>query len=79
MNKNPRPISILPTHFYVLTLLIIMQEKEFFSMFTYAFLNGVGLTDGSLCSGNATGDATVALTHAPKFTADFLCVSVRRE
>lgn len=40
----------------------------------YPFLYGVGLTDGSLCSGNAAGDATVALAHAPEFTADFLCV-----
>lgn len=47
---------------------IIMQKK----MFTYPFLYGVGLTDGSFCSRNAAGDATVAFTHAPKFTADFL-------
>lgn len=38
----------------------------------YPFLYGVGLTDGSLCCRNAAGDATVALAHAPKFTADFL-------
>ena len=44
----------------------------------YPFLDGVGLTDGSLCSGDAAGDATVALAHAPKFTADFLRVSERR-
>lgn len=39
---------------------------------TYPFLYGVGLTDGSLCCRNAAGDATVALAHAPQFTADFL-------
>lgn len=40
----------------------------------YPFLYGVGLTDGSLCSRNAAGDATVTLAHAPKFAADFLFV-----
>lgn len=45
----------------------------------YPFLYGVGLTNSSLCSGNAAGNATVALAHAPKFTADFLCACVEEE
>ena len=38
----------------------------------YPFLDGVGLTDGSLSCRNAAGDAAVALAHAPKLTANFL-------
>lgn len=48
-------------------------------MFSYPFLYRVGLTDGPFCSRNTARDATVALTHAPKFTADFLCASVKGE
>lgn len=40
----------------------------------YPFLDGVGLTNGSLCSRNAAGDAAVTLAHAPKLTADLLSV-----
>lgn len=40
----------------------------------YPFLDGVGLTNGSLCSRNAAGDAAVTLAHAPKLTADLLLV-----
>lgn len=52
--------------------------REYSETSCYPFLYGVGLTDGSLCSGNAAGDATVALTHAPQFAADFLCERVKR-
>lgn len=48
-------------------------------MFIYPFLYRVGLTDGSLCSRDTASDAAVALTHAPEFAADFLCVSMRGE
>lgn len=40
----------------------------------YPFLDGVGLTNSSLCSRNAAGDAAVTLAHAPKLTADLLLV-----
>lgn len=53
----------------------VQQQKLNFSI--YPFLYGVGLTDGAFCSGNAAGDATIALAHAPKFTADFLCAWVK--
>lgn len=42
--------------------------------FIYPFLDGVGLTNGSLCGRNAAGDAAVTLAHAPKLTADLLSV-----
>lgn len=38
----------------------------------YPFLDGVGLTNGPLGSRNATGDAAVALAHAPELAADLL-------
>lgn len=70
--EPPEPPSYLHQGFY--------NEKEnIFSLFTHSFLYCVGLTDGSLGGGNAAGDATVALTHAPQFTADFLRVSVEGE
>lgn len=50
------------------------KTEKIIMQFTYAFLYGVSLTDCSFCSRNAAGDATVALTHAPQFAADFLRV-----
>lgn len=38
----------------------------------YPFFDGAGLTDGALGCWDATGDAAIPFTHAPKLTAHFL-------
>lgn len=45
----------------------------------YPFLDGVGLTNGSLRSRNAAGDAAVALAHAPELAADLLSLEKTAE
>lgn len=45
----------------------------------YPFLDGVGLTNGSLRSRNAAGDAAVALAHAPQLAADLLSLGETAE
>lgn len=69
VNTRPSLAAIFGLCFALLLYALIKTKEHH-----YPFLYGVGLTDGSLCSGNAGCDTTVALTHAPKFTADFLCV-----
>lgn len=38
----------------------------------YPLLDGVSLTDGSFCSWDAVGDATIALAETPQLIANFL-------
>ncbi len=44
----------------------------------YPFFDGAGLTDGALGCWDATGDAAIPFTHAPKLTAHFLKTHIHK-